>query len=109
MDYTLGEDGHQVEEIYSFPSTDRWANKSSKQDIGSSFEGLQSKHSKTWDKNLIYIQHSYNKAVHTSTGKSPFETCFEYSSPSPLEVIYGQQGEMTKDITRDALDAKKNC
>jgi len=28
----------------------------------------------TWDENLIYIQHSYNKAYHTSTSKSHFET-----------------------------------
>jgi hypothetical protein len=40
LDYTLGEYGHQVQEIYNFPSTDRWVDKSSQQDTGSTFEGL---------------------------------------------------------------------
>jgi hypothetical protein len=40
---------------------------SSQQDFGASFEGLQSEASKDWDENMIYIQHSYNRAVHTST------------------------------------------
>jgi hypothetical protein len=51
--------------------------------------GYNQKHSKTWDENLVYIQHSYNRAVHTSTGKSPFETCFGYFPPSPLDIAYG--------------------
>jgi hypothetical protein len=29
MDYTLGEDGHEVEEIYNIQSTDKWTDKSS--------------------------------------------------------------------------------
>jgi hypothetical protein len=32
--------------------------------------GYNQKHPKTWDENMIYIQHSYNRVVHTSTGKS---------------------------------------
>jgi hypothetical protein len=47
---------------------------------------------------MIYIQHSYNKAVHTSTGKSPFETCFGYFLPLPLDVLYRQQG-VGEDLT----------
>jgi len=43
---------------------------------------------------MIYIQHSYNKVVHTYTSKSPFETCFGYFSFSPLDVVYGHQGVM---------------
>jgi hypothetical protein len=34
--------------------------------------GYNQKHVNIWDENIIYIQHSYNRAVHTSTGKSPF-------------------------------------
>ena len=33
------------------------------------------KHRRTWDDNLPYIQHSYNCAQHSSTGKSPFDIC----------------------------------
>jgi hypothetical protein len=69
--------------------------------------GYNQKHPKTWDENLIYIQHSCNRAVHTSTGKSPFETCFGYFSPSPLNVLYGQQGGVREDLTKDALKVEK--
>jgi hypothetical protein len=57
---------------------------------------------------MIYIQHSYNRAIHTSTGKSPFETCFGYFPPSPLDVVYGQQGGVREDIIiGEALKVKK--
>jgi hypothetical protein len=52
---------------------------------------------------LIDIQHSYSKLVHTSTGKSPFETFFGYFPPSPLDVVYEQQGGVREQITRESL------
>jgi hypothetical protein len=61
--------------------------------------GYNQKHLKIWDENLIYIQHSYNIAVHTSICKSPFETCFGYFPPSPLDVVYGNQGGVSEDLT----------
>jgi hypothetical protein len=33
--------------------------------------GYNHKNPKAWDEILIYIQHSYNREVHNSTGKSP--------------------------------------
>jgi hypothetical protein len=56
---------------------------------------------------LIYIQHSYNIAFHTSTSKSPFEIFFGYFPPSLLDVVYGHQGGVREDFTRDALKGKK--
>jgi hypothetical protein len=64
------------------------------------------KHPKTWDENLIYIQHSYNKVVHTFTNKSYFETCFGYFPPY-LDVVYGQQGGVTDGITRETFKVEK--
>lgn len=55
----------------------------------------------------MYIQHSYNKVVHTSPGKCPFETCFGCFSPSPLDIIYGKKVGVREDLTRDTLRAKK--
>ena len=60
-------------------------------------------HLYTWDENMIYIHHSYNKEVHTSTSMSPFETFFGYFPPSPLDVVYGQQGGVREGLTGDAL------
>jgi hypothetical protein len=68
--------------------------------------GYNQKHPNTWDENLIYIQHSYNRVVHISTNKSPFETCFGHLPPSPLDVVYGQQEGVMEDIMGDALKQK---
>jgi hypothetical protein len=56
---------------------------------------------------LIYIQHSYNIVVNTSTGKSPFETCFGYFPPSLLGVVYGKHGGVREDITGEALKVER--
>ena len=56
------------------------------------FRGYNQKHPKTWDENMVYIQHYYNRENYTSTGKSPFETGFGYFPPSPLDITYGKQG-----------------
>jgi hypothetical protein len=55
---------------------------------------------------MICIQHSCNKAIHTSTNKSPFETCFRYFPPSPLDVVYGQQG-VRENVKGEALKMEK--
>jgi hypothetical protein len=52
--------------------------------------GYNHKHLKASDENMIYIQHSYNRVVHTSIGKCPFEIFFQYLPPSPLDVVYGK-------------------
>ena len=41
MDYIVGEYSHKVEDIYNIPSTYIWANISSQQDFGTTFEGIQ--------------------------------------------------------------------
>ena len=46
------------------------------------------KHPKLWDEQLHYIQHTYNRARHSSTNTSPFETCIGYFLRSPLEFIF---------------------
>jgi hypothetical protein len=68
--------------------------------------GYNNKHPKTWDEQLIYIQHSYNRAIHSSTNKSPFQTCFGYLPPSKFDIVYGKwkeeeklQGEEKKEST----------
>jgi len=55
---------------------------------------------------MIYIQHSYNVAICTSSGRSPFETCFGNFPPSCLDVVYGKEG-VREDITRETLKVDK--
>ena len=38
--------------------------------------GYNSRHPKTWDENLSYLQFAFNRAIHGSSGKSPFKTCY---------------------------------
>ena len=52
--------------------------------------GYNNKHPKLWDEHLPYIQHAYNQEKHSSTQRSPFETCFRYLPKSPLEFIFGK-------------------
>ena len=40
-------------------------------------------------------------------GKSPFETCFGYFPPSPLDVVYGHRGGMGEGTRIEALKEKK--
>jgi len=46
LDYTLGENRHNVDEIYKLPSTNGWTNRNGEHDICSALEGLKPKASK---------------------------------------------------------------
>ncbi len=52
--------------------------------------GYCSKHPKLWDEHLCYVQHAYNCAKHSSTQRSPFETCFGFTPRSPLDFVFGK-------------------
>ena len=53
--------------------------------------GYYSKHSKLWDESLPYVQHAYNQALHSSTKRSPSETCFGYLLKSPMDFMFGEE------------------
>ena len=36
------------------------------------------------------MQHAYNRAKHSSTQRSPFETCFGFTPRSPLDFVFGK-------------------
>jgi hypothetical protein len=69
--------------------------------------GYNRNHLKTWDENFIYIQHSYHRAIHTSINKFSFKTCFGYFPPFPLDDVYGKQGGVREDITKEVLKSDK--
>ena len=50
--------------------------------------GYSSKHPKTWDESLPYLQFAFNRAIHSSSGKSPFETCYGFLPPSPFDLVF---------------------
>jgi hypothetical protein len=45
-----------------------------------------SKHPCTWDESLPYVQHSYNRAPHSSTGHSPFQVGLGVQPLGPIDV-----------------------
>ena len=45
-----------------------------------------SKHPCTWDESLPYVQHSYNRALHSSIGHSPFQVGLGFQPLCPIDV-----------------------
>jgi hypothetical protein len=45
-----------------------------------------SKHPRTWDESLPYVHHSYNRALHSSTGHSPFQVGLGFQPLGPIDV-----------------------
>jgi len=43
-----------------------------------------SKHPRTWDESLPYVQHSYNQALHSSIGHSPFQVGLGFQPLCPI-------------------------
>jgi hypothetical protein len=45
-----------------------------------------SKHPHTWDESLPYVQHSYNRALHSSIGHNPFQVGLGFQPLDPIDV-----------------------
>jgi hypothetical protein len=45
-----------------------------------------SKHPRTWDESLPYVQHSYNRALHRSTDHSPFQVGLGFQPLGTIDV-----------------------
>ena len=45
-----------------------------------------SKHPHTWDDNLPYVKHSYNRALHSSIGHNPFHVGLGFQLLGPIDV-----------------------
>jgi hypothetical protein len=45
-----------------------------------------SKHPHTWDESLPYVHHSYNRALHSSTGHNPFQVGLGFQPLGPIDV-----------------------
>ena len=45
-----------------------------------------SKHLCTWDESLPYVQHNYNRALHSSTDHSPFQVGLGFQPLVPIDV-----------------------
>ena len=69
--------------------------------------GYNSKHPKTWDESLPYLQFAFNHSVHSSSGKTPFETCYGYIPSSPFDMVFVTEPTMDGKVESDRLQAQK--
>ena len=68
-----------------------------------------SKHPRTWDETLPYVQHSYNQALHSSTDHSPFQVGLGFQPLGPIDVSLPQLN-LTKpsgSLSRSSTSAKR--
>jgi hypothetical protein len=63
--------------------------------------GYFNKHPKLWDENIPYVHHVYNRALHSSTQSSSFETCFGYLPKVPLDLMYGRDADVNEELIED--------
>lgn len=54
-----------------------------------------------------YIQHSYNKSIHSYINKSTFETYFGYLPPSSFDCVFGQKKDEGDLLEKEEKQAKK--
>jgi hypothetical protein len=40
----------------------------------------------TWDESLPYVQHSYNRALHSSTGHNAFQVGLGFQPLGPIDI-----------------------
>ena len=69
--------------------------------------GYNARHPKTWDESIPYIQFAYNRALHGSTGKAPFEVCLGYLPQGPLDLVFTPQGDGSGKELAEATRAYK--
>ena len=63
--------------------------------------GYYNKCPKVWDEHIPYVKHAYNRALHSSTQISTFETCFGYLPKVPLDLMYERDVIVNEDQTED--------
>jgi hypothetical protein len=51
---------------------------------------------KLWDEQIPYVQHAYNRDLHSSTQSLSFETCFGYLPKVPLDLMYGRDADVNE-------------
>ena len=48
---------------------------------------LIKKNMKEWEECLAIAEYAYNRAIHLTTGKSPFEVVYGFNLLSPLDIL----------------------
>ena len=68
-----------------------------------------SKYPDTWDESLPYVQHSYNRALHSSIGHGPFQVGLGFQPLCPIDVAmpFADTHANSAHVQSEANKAKK--
>jgi hypothetical protein len=66
----------------------------------------KSNHPFTWDESLPYVQHSYNRALHSSTSHNPFQVGLGFQPLGSIDVSLPLAVTLT-DSYPDPIEAEK--
>ncbi|KAI5313567.1 hypothetical protein L3X38_042743 [Prunus dulcis] len=69
--------------------------------------GYNSKHPRTWDASLPYLQFAFNRAIHSSTLKSPFKVCLGYLRSSLFDMAFSVADKQNGEENDDRLKAQR--
>ncbi|CAL2277905.1 unnamed protein product [Prunus armeniaca] len=69
--------------------------------------GYNSKHPRTWDVSLPYLQFAFNRAIHSSILKSHFEVCLSYLPSSPFDMVFSVGDKQNGEENDDRLKAQR--
>jgi hypothetical protein len=76
-------DGHQADQIDFLPPPNKWKTKVVNKMIVHILHMYNSKHPRTWDESLPYVQHSYNRSLHDLYWTQPFSSVLGVPSIAP--------------------------
>ncbi|KAM1724678.1 hypothetical protein ACFX11_023101 [Malus domestica] len=69
--------------------------------------GYNSRHPRTLDASLPYLQFAFNRAIHSSTLKSHFEVCLGYLLSSPFDMTFSLDDKQKGKEEEDRLKAQR--
>lgn len=55
--------------------------------LGQLLRSVISKNLKSWEELLPHVEFAYNRAVHSTTNMSPFETVYGFNPLSPIDLL----------------------
>ena len=68
-------------------SSNRWPNRGDNRTLSTLLRVLIKKNIKEWEECLPITEFAYNRARHSTTGKSPFEVVYGFNPLSPLDIL----------------------